>query len=220
MTKQKIREGKPVIDVQLAVGYESSSGFRDAFSKILGDAPTLLNRAHPILKAAWLDTQLGPMLAIADDEGLYLLEFVDRRGLEREVERLRHKTRAIIIPGSTAPIQSITQELQSYFEGTLKEFKTPYHLLGSPFQKKVWQALMEIPYGQTRTYAQQAQSIGKALAYRAVANANGANQLAILIPCHRIIQSNGDLGGYGGGVSRKQWLIHHEGHKSAIPPLY
>ncbi|WP_316355356.1 methylated-DNA--[protein]-cysteine S-methyltransferase [Candidatus Trichorickettsia mobilis] len=150
------------------------------------------------------------MIAISDDDGLYLLEFVDRRGLEREVERLRKKTFATIIPGSTDPIQSITIELKSYFDGLLTEFKTPIHLLGSPFQRLVWEELMRIPYGQTRTYAEQSKAIGKHTAYRAVANANGANQLAIVIPCHRIINSNGNLGGYGGGITRKQWLINHE----------
>jgi AraC family transcriptional regulator of adaptative response/methylated-DNA-[protein]-cysteine methyltransferase len=210
LAMKQIRSGDAVIDAQLNTGYESSSGFRDAFSKIMGAAPTKFNQHHKMLKASWLDTKLGPMLAIADKAGLYLLEFVDRRGLEREVERLRLKTQAAIIPGITDPIKSITLELASYFDGRLTDFKTPLHLLGSPFQRLVWEELMRIPYGQTRSYATQADSIGKATAYRAVANANGANQLAIVIPCHRIINSNGDLGGYGGGITRKQWLIDHE----------
>ena len=163
-----------------------------------------------MLKAFWLDTKLGPMIVIADEAGLYLLEFVDRRGLEREVERLRLRTKAAIIPGVTDPITSIALKLESYFDGMLTEFKTPLHLLGSPFQRLVWKDLMRIPYGQTRSYAEQAKAIGKAATYRAVANANGANQLAIFIPCHRINNSNGDLGGYSGGITRKQWLINHE----------
>ncbi len=215
LAMKQIREGKSVIDAQLSSGYESSSGFRDAFSKIMGATPTNFaprNREvpHSILKAAWLDTPLGPMIAISDDEALYLLEFVDRRGLEREVERLKVKTKAVIIPGSTTPIEQIESELQGYFNGSLQQFKTPLHLLGSPFQKLVWQELMRIPYGQTRSYGEQAEAIGNQKAYRAVANANGANQLAIIIPCHRIINSNGDLGGYGGGISRKKWLIDFE----------
>ena len=210
LAMKQIRGGDAVIDAQLNIGYESSSGFRDAFSKIMGAAPTKFNQQHKVLKASWIDTKLGPMIAISDDEGLYLLEFVDRRGLEREVERLRLKIKAAIIPGITDPIKLITLELKSYFDGTLKEFKTPLHLLGSPFQKLVWEEILSIPYGHTRTYAEQSEAIGNRTAYRAVANANGANQLAIVIPCHRIINSNGDLGGYGGGVMRKQWLIDHE----------
>jgi AraC family transcriptional regulator, regulatory protein of adaptative response / methylated-DNA-[protein]-cysteine methyltransferase len=207
---KQIRGGGAVIDAQLNTGYESSSGFRDAFSKIMGAPPTKFTQNHKMLKASWVDTKLGPMIAISDETSLYLLEFVDRRGLELEVERLRIKTKAAIIPGVTDPIKSITLELESYFEGKLTKFKTPLHLLGSPFQRLVWDELMRIPYGQTRSYMAQAEAIGKATAYRAVANANGANQLAIVIPCHRIINSNGDLGGYGGGVTRKQWLINHE----------
>jgi len=205
-----IRKGNAVIEAQLNTGYESSSGFRDAFSKIMGAAPTKFNQHQKVLKASWLDTQLGPMLAISDDAALYLLEFVERRGLEREIEKLRRQMNAAILPGTTDPIQSITREIQAYFEGTLRAFQTPLHLLGSPFQRLVWEELIRIPYGQTRSYAAQATAMGKATAYRAVANANGANQLAIIIPCHRIINSNGDLGGYGGGVARKQWLIDHE----------
>lgn len=207
---KQIRKGDAVIDVQLDSGYESSSGFRDAFAKVMGAAPTHFDSHHKILKTSWFDTELGPMIAISDDEALYLLEFVDRRGLEREIERLRRKLKAAIIPGKAGPICSIEAEIQAYFKGTLTEFKTPLRLLGSPFQKLVWEELMRIPYGETRTYAAEALAIGKASAFRAVANANGANQLAIIIPCHRIINSNGDLGGYGGGLARKQWLIDHE----------
>ena len=212
LAMKQIRGGDAVIKAQLNTGYESSSGFRDAFSKIMRAAPTKFIQHHKILKTSWIDTKLGPMIAIADKVGLYLLEFVDRRGLELEVERLRLRTKAAIIPGITDPIKSITLELASYFEGTLTDFKTPLHILGSPFQKLFWDELMRIPYGQIRSYMAQAKAkaIGKATAYRAVANANGANQLAIVIPCHRIINSNGELGGYGGGITRKQWLIDHE----------
>lgn len=210
LAMKQIRAGESVIEAQLNTGYESGSGFRDAFSKIMGAPPTKFHQHHKVLKASWLNTKLGAMIAIADEEGLYLLEFVDRRGLEREIERLRLKKSAAIIPGITDPIKSITLELKSYFEGTLAKFKTPLHLLGSPFQKLVWEELTRIPYGQTRTYAEQAASIGRIGSYRAVANANGFNQIAIVIPCHRIINSNGELGGYGGGIIRKKWLIDHE----------
>lgn len=207
---KQIREGEAVLEAQLTSGYESSSGFRDAFSRIMGAPPSLLRQKPKLLKASWLDTPLGPMVAIADDHALYLLEFVDRRGLEREVERLRQRTQSAIIPDKTPVIESIAAELQQYFAGQLSEFKTPLFLLGSPFQKQVWRALQKIPFGETRSYAEIAKAVGKITAYRAVANANGANQHAIIIPCHRVINSNGDLGGYGGGLTRKAWLIKHE----------
>lgn len=206
---KQIREGHAVIDAQLTAGYESSSGFRDAFSRIMGAAPTRSGQ-HRMLRASWLDTRLGPMIGIADEEALYLLEFVDRRGLEREVERLRRRTNAAIIPGCTAPLRSIERELGEYFDGKLEAFKTPLRLLGSPFQQDVWNRLLQIPAGQTSSYGEIAATMGRPTAYRAVAQANGANQLAIVIPCHRVINANGELGGYGGGLSRKQWLLNHE----------
>ncbi|KTD61393.1 bifunctional transcriptional activator/DNA repair enzyme AdaA [Legionella spiritensis] len=206
---KKIRSGESVIESQVSAGYESGSGFRDAFSRIMGAAPS---RPWPknMLKAAWLDTPLGPMIAVADDTALYLLEFVDRRGLEREVERLRVRTKSAIIPGSTTVITAIARELHDYFDGRLHTFNTPFCLLGSPFQKTVWEALRRIPFGTTCSYAELAENIGKPSAFRAVANANGANQLAIIIPCHRVINQSGALGGYGGGLVRKRWLIEHE----------
>ncbi len=206
---KQIRAGEAVIEAQLSTGYESSSGFRDAFSRIMGAAPTKLGNSR-ILRASWLDTPLGPMIAIADEEALYLLEFVDRRGLEREVERLREKTKSAIIPGQTKAIRSIEEELKLYFDGKLTEFKTPLFLLGSPFQKRVWEELRKIPPGETRSYSDMAVKIGKSSAFRAVAQANGANQIAIVIPCHRVINKNANLGGYGGGLTRKKWLLEHE----------
>jgi AraC family transcriptional regulator, regulatory protein of adaptative response / methylated-DNA-[protein]-cysteine methyltransferase len=214
LAMKQIRSGDAIIDAQISTGYESGSGFRDAFSRIMGAAPTKLGMETNILKATWLDTRLGPMLAVADDELLYLLEFVGRRGLEREIERLRIRTKSAIIPGVTPIINLIEGELKQYFAGKLTKFKTPLFLLGSDFQKKVWAELQKIPYGKTCSYLDLAKAIGMPTAFRAVANANGANQLAIIIPCHRVINSNGELGGYGGGISRKEWLISHEQAKS------
>lgn len=207
---KQIKDGQMVIDAQLDAGYESGSGFRDAFSRILGKTPVRHQEYPNVLRATWLDTKIGPMIAIADEKALYLLEFLDRPGLEREIERLRQKTRSAILPGKTSPIISIECELESYFDRTLDHFQTPFCWLGSSFQKSVWEALVKIPYGETRSYAEVAASIGNPSAVRAVANANGANQLAILVPCHRVITTNRRLGGYGGGIVRKQWLIKHE----------
>ncbi|MGM0863312.1 MAG: bifunctional transcriptional activator/DNA repair enzyme AdaA [Bacillota bacterium] len=204
-----IRSGSMVMDAQLSTGYESSSGFRDAFSRIMGTPPALSHQQH-ILKAAWIDTKLGPMIGISDEEALYLLEFVDLRGLEKEVERMREKTKAAIVPGSTEPLRSIEKELNAYFEGTLSAFQTKLKINGTPFQQNVWSELQSIPFGQTRSYTEIAQNISSPAAVRAVARANGCNQLAIIIPCHRVIRANGDLAGYAGGLNRKKWLIEHE----------
>ncbi|AAY61767.1 methylated-DNA-[]-cysteine S-methyltransferase family protein [Rickettsia felis str. Pedreira] len=162
------------------------------------------------LKSAWLDTPLGSMLVISDEERLYLLDFAESKGLEHKIKRLKAKTKSAITEDRTKPILSIEEELKLYFNGTLQKFNTSIYLLGSEFQKLVWQELMNVPYGETRSYFTQAKLIGRERSYRAVANANGANKFAIIIPCHRIINNNGELGGYGSGLDRKKWLIEHE----------
>lgn len=164
----------------------------------------------PVLNASLLDTPLGSMLAVADDSALFVLRFVEESKLELELKILSKKMQSVICLGKTVPIVSIEQELKIYFAGTLKEFRTPLLFWGSEFQKTVWNKLCHVPYGETRSYAELASVIGKKTAYRAVANANGANRFAIVVPCHRIINSNGDIGGYNGGVERKKWLIRHE----------
>lgn len=209
MALTEIKNSNSVIGAQLNAGYDSGSGFRDAFSKIMGQPPKKSNKVL-LLKAQWIDTPLGPMIAISSESKLYLLEFINRRGLEREIERLRDGLNAAIIPGEAKPIDSIKSELELYFLGRLEKFKTPLVLIGTPFQKRVWQELLKIPLGQTRSYANIATSLGKSGAMRAVGNANGANQLAVIIPCHRVINSNGQIGGYGGGLARKKWLLKHE----------
>ena len=157
-----------------------------------------------------IDTPLGPMVAMADNDYLYLLEFVGRRGLEREIERLRKRLKIGIIPGDNKILKQIKKELADYFSGSCLTFKTPCYWMGSTFQQSVWKALQTIPAGETRSYLDIARQVGRNKAYRAVANANGSNQLALIIPCHRVINENGELGGYGGGISRKAWLLAHE----------
>ena len=163
-----------------------------------------------VLKAEWLDTPLGPMIAIGDEEALYLLEFENCRGLEREIEKLQKRLRSPIMPGKTKSIDSIEMELNHYFNGRLDEFLTPIMMIGTHFQKRVWFELKEIPSGETRAYSDIAKKMGNSGAVRAVGSANGANQIAIVIPCHRVINTDGRLGGYGGGVARKKWLLEHE----------
>jgi AraC family transcriptional regulator of adaptative response/methylated-DNA-[protein]-cysteine methyltransferase len=193
---------------QLDAGFESGSGFRDAFARIMGAAP--VSRSARALFAAWLDTPLGPMLAVADEKALHLLEYTDRRGLERQIERLRAGVGGGIVPGRTAPIAEIEAELAGYFDGRSTWFATPLARRGSPFEESVWSALVAIPPGQTRSYSELAQTIGRPRAVRAVARANGANPFAIVVPCHRVIGADGALVGYGGGLARKRWLLDHE----------
>jgi AraC family transcriptional regulator of adaptative response/methylated-DNA-[protein]-cysteine methyltransferase len=162
------------------------------------------------MKKSSINTKLGSMVVVSDDRGLYLLEFHDKQALGKELQKLHKRTGIDIMPGRTEHIDSIEDELKSYFNGTLREFKTPLHISGTEFQKLVWKQLMRVPFGKTKSYMEQAEAIGKSKAYRAVANANAANQFCIIIPCHRIINSNGKLGGYAGGIERKQFLLDHE----------
>lgn len=168
-----------------------------------------------LFKSDLIDTPLGPMVAIGNEEALYVLEFINRRGLERETEKFHKRIQATVIPGKTRPIDSIRGELDQYFKGTLKDFHTPIQTIGSPFQKSVWLELSNIPFGETRSYFDIAKALNNPGAVRAVGSANGANQIAIVIPCHRVINIGGKLGGYGGGIDRKEWLLAHEKKRAA-----
>lgn len=169
------------------------------------------------LKASWIETPLGSMIALADEKTLYFLEFGDRVGLKNDIAKFCFKTKSTLTNGNSQPLTSIKRELDAYFEGKLKTFHTPLSLNGSPFQKQAWEVLMQIPYGHTRSYREQAIALGHPMAYRAVANANGRNHLAIILPCHRIINTSGNLGGYGGGIARKKWLLELEQKFRNVP---
>ena len=159
------------------------------------------------LYKAHIDTPLGTMIAIADDDTLHLLEFRDRVNIEKQLKKL---SQFQISNQSNSVIDTAQQELNDYFNGTLKSFKTPLKIYGLKFQQSIMQTLIDIPYGQTRSYSDQAQSVGNDNACQAVGSANGRNQIAIIIPCHRVIGKNGNLTGYAGGLKRKKWLLNHE----------
>ncbi|MBX9696497.1 MAG: methylated-DNA--[protein]-cysteine S-methyltransferase [Alphaproteobacteria bacterium] len=158
-----------------------------------------------------IKTPLGDLVAIGDDEALYFLGFMDQRHLNREVSKLICKTKRTIKDGNAQSLVSIRSELESYFQGNLQQFKTPLMFLGTAFQNAVWTELKRTPYANTRSYLEESTAIGRPKSYRAVANANGANPFVIVVPCHRIIAADGTLGGYGGGLERKEWLLAHEG---------
>lgn len=168
------------------------------------------NHRQRIIQSSLIKTTIGTMLVIADDDGVFLLEFSDKKWLDNQITKLQRNLNIAIVPGNNHTIDFITYELELYFAGRLKEFKTNLHFLGTSFQNMVWRELIGIPYGKTRSYADLAKLIKMDRACRAVANANAANQLVIIVPCHRIINSDGNIGGYSGGVARKEWLINHE----------
>lgn len=157
-----------------------------------------------------IETPLGSMVLLSDDQFLYFLQFQDYPTCERDIERMAKRVGKIIVSATTSVSTALEQELNAYFTGHLKTFTTPTFLSGTAFQNVAWHALSKIPCGQTRSYAQIAAAIHYPQAYRAVANANAANQIVILIPCHRVINADGKLGGYSAGIDRKKWLLEHE----------
>lgn len=204
-----VKSGKAVADVHPARGYGSASGFREAFTRVFG-APPQGAQAGDSLLARRIETPLGTMLALADDRHLRLLEFTDRRGLERELVLLRRRLKCAIVPGNNAVLEQVAGQLAEYFAGQRLDFDVPLAPVGSDFQRRVWAELQRIPAGRTRSYAEMAKRVKLPNGHRAVARANGSNMLALVIPCHRVIRSDGDLCGYAGGVWRKQRLLEHE----------
>ena len=160
-----------------------------------------------VLIKTLLKTPFGMMVAISDESYLYLLKFIEQDNLEKSLILIKKATGCLITDGTTSITITLEQQLNQYFNGTLHQFTIPTNPIGTDFQKSCWQALLQVPYGATMSYDKQAIVMGNRKAFRAVANANKHNPIAIIIPCHRIIKSNGDLCGYNGGVHRKQRLL-------------
>jgi AraC family transcriptional regulator, regulatory protein of adaptative response / methylated-DNA-[protein]-cysteine methyltransferase len=204
-----LQQGTHTLNAGLDAGFQSDSGFRDAFQRLFGATPGR-GRDTALLVADWMATPLGPMLAVAAGDALALLEFVDRRALQTELLSLRRRLGAPIVPGKREILTAAATQLREYFEGARRQFDIPITQRGPDLDRRVWRALCDIPYGETRSYHELADGIGYAGASRAVGASNGRNQLAIIVPCHRVIRSDGNLSGYGGSRWRKRWLLDHE----------
>ena len=157
-----------------------------------------------------IQNPLGAMIAGATGKGLCFLEWHDRGGVDLIKRRVEKRYRLPLVQGSNKYLDMLERELAQYFNGRLKGFRVSTDVTGTPLEKAVWPQLLTIPYGQTRNYGQIARQVGKPGAVRAVGRANGANYLAIVIPCHRVIKSDGELGGYGGKLWRKKFLLELE----------
>lgn len=156
-----------------------------------------------------VETPVGPMRISATDCAVTMAGFDEGVGAA-ELDALARRHGGQVVAGANAVAEQLAEELAAYFEGRLKAFGTPLAPRGTPFQHAAWRALRDIPYGQTVSYGTQARAIGRPAAVRAVAQANGANPIAIVVPCHRVIGADGTLTGYGGGLDRKRWLLQHE----------
>ena len=215
-----LRSGGAIDEVVFDHGWGSHSGFRTAFGKLAGAPPgeAATAPAGSLIRLTWLETPVGPLVAGATDDAVCLLEYPDRRMMERQLDTLRRRFGRPLAPGDSPLFAPLRAQLDEYFAGRRTAFDLPLEYPGSPFQRRVWDALRRIPYGQTRSYAQLAREIGAPGSARAVGTANGANRIAIVIPCHRVIATDGGLGGYGGGLWRKLRLLEIEGGARAAAP--
>ncbi len=157
-----------------------------------------------------IETELGAMIAAATDKGICLFQFADYKLLDLELRQLAAAFKTPLVQGENPHFDTLKKQLSEYFKGERKDFDIPLDLAGTEFQQQVWLSLLKIPYGFTTTYAQQAALLGKPSAVRAVANANGKNKVVIILPCHRVIGTNGTLTGYAGGIWRKEKLLELE----------
>lgn len=208
--------GEEISRAAFGNGYDSLSGFQEALRQLTGVSPSQSRNATLVHLTRAL-TPLGPMLLGASDDGVCLLEFTDRRALETQLRRISERLDCVFVPGSTDATRQLEKELKEYFAGDTKDFTVPLVTPGTEFQQRVWNVLREIPCGDTCSYSELAAAIDRPTAARAVARANGDNRIAIVIPCHRVVGADGSLAGYGGGIWRKRWLLHHEG--TALPAV-
>lgn len=211
---KQIQRGSTVTDTAFNSGFDSLSGFGDTFKSVFGHSPKN-SKQIKIIDLKRIETKLGTMIACAVEEGICLLEFTDRKMLETELNALGKSMKATIIQGENRHFPALEKQLNEYFEGKRTAFNIPLCLVGTKFQQTVWRALQAIPYGKTRSYKEQALALQQPASVRAVAMANGMNKIAILVPCHRVIGSDGRLVGYGGGLWRKQFLLQLE--SSQVP---
>lgn len=157
-----------------------------------------------------INTPIGEMRAYATNKGLCFLKFSDKEKSEKILQHVLKTLHATSINEENAIIAQTRQEITEYFNAKRQTFQIPLHVVGTHFQKQVWKTLQTIPYGKTLSYSEEAKQMQQASAVRAVANANGRNRISIIIPCHRIIGSDGSLTGYSGGIERKKWLLEFE----------
>ena len=204
-----LRRGESAASASVDGGFESESGFRAAFAGAFGASPRDAAGLAPI-HVRRIETPIGAFLAGASARGIALFEFADRRLLERNVAAVRRRLGGPLLPGPSPHLDRLDNEVRAYFAGTRRAFDVPLDPQGSPFERSVWAELLRIPFGTTRSYTDVATALGRPTATRAVARANGANRIAVLIPCHRVIGADGELTGYGGGLWRKRLLLELE----------
>jgi AraC family transcriptional regulator of adaptative response/methylated-DNA-[protein]-cysteine methyltransferase len=209
VAQESIASGARTSGVAFDAGFGSESGFRDAFTRLFGVPPSR-TRGTRVISATLVSTPIGAFVAAALPDRVCMLDFVERRAILAQTASLRRWFDEPVVPGTNDALEQLRSELDEYFAGERHTFDVPLAIEGTPFQREVWSALREIPYGETRSYDDIARSIGRPGAQRAVGKANGDNRIAVVIPCHRVVEKSGALRGYAGGLWRKQRLLDLE----------
>lgn len=163
-----------------------------------------------MIYTAEFTTPLGTMQCLANDKALLLVAFKDYKKLDAKISKILQHTQASLSTTLTSLLQETQRQLLAYCAGDLHIFSLPLDFIGTSFQEAVWRTLISIPYGQTWSYKQLATTVGNPNAFRAVAQTNGKNYFAVIVPCHRVVNTNNSLGGYSSGLERKRWLLNHE----------
>jgi len=205
----QVQRGADLASLAVEHGYDSTSGFRDAFRRTFERTPGRSRRGDRIVSRL-LASPIGPLTVCASASAVCLLEFGNRRSAKSQMAALEKRFGCAVVPGECKHIDRLNDELARYFAGELTRFTVAIDYRGTPFQISVWKGLLRIPYGKTISYEQLAHHVGRPSAHRAVGTANGRNPIAIVIPCHRVVNKSGLLGGYGGGLWRKQFLLDLE----------
>lgn len=208
-----IKKGNSITHSAFESGYESLSGFNESYRSLFGESASK-SKDKAVINVLRFSSPIGSIIACATEKGLCFLGFIGQKRIVKQFEEIRKQFDAIILPGNNIHLAKAKKEIKEYFEGSRKTFSVPLDIVGTDFRKKVWDKLLNIPYGKTVSYKDQAIAINNIKAIRAVASSNGANKISIIIPCHRVIGSDGSLTGYAGGIQKKSWLLNFEKSKS------
>lgn len=211
-----VQNGSDIAMAAYDHGFESSSGFRDAFERTFGGPPGRRRHAECAV-AGMIESPIGPILAAATPPAVCHLSFADERDMQALAEAMRRQSGLPVVPGTNEPLERLRVELREYFAGRRRKFTVPVQARGTEFQMACWKGLQRVPYGGTISYAELAERVGRPGAARAVGQANHRNPVSIVIPCHRVVNAGGELGGYGGGLWRKRWLLDLETASQPFP---
>jgi len=213
---ENIKKGTSVTASAFDSGYESLSGFNESYRALFGASVTN-SKSKSVINVVRFASPIGSMIACATPKGICYLGFIGQKRMEEHFSELQKEVNAVILPGKNEHLTKVQTELKAYFKGELKKFSVSLDPRGTAFRKEVWFALEQIDYGKVVSYKEQALAMNKLKAIRAIAASNGANKISIIIPCHRVVGSDGSLTGYAGGLHRKKWLLEFEKKNSNQP---